>query len=212
MSTLDRPASTRRIADVLPTVHGWSTDARRRRGPRLVATAALAWALVAVSGSAVHQAERDRDAWGSTTSAWVATRPVAAGATLTAADVTNRALPRAVVPADPDALADSPIGRRATTDLVDGEIVLADRLAASSGVAALLRDGEGAIALARATPHLDVGHRVDLHALVTGERLASSARVVQLTDAVPVVAVAAGQLPAVIRAMTTGDVVAVLVG
>ena len=72
--------------------------------------------------------------------------------------------------------------------------------------------GRGGIALSTRAPHLEIGDRVDLYGLIDGDLVAADARVVDLTDDMPVVTVADHEIGAVIRAFTTGDVVPVLTG
>ncbi len=52
---------------------------------------------------------------------------------------------------------------------------------------------------------------MDLHALLTGAVVATNTRVLEIVEGAPVVAVSDADLDAVMRAFTTGDVVAVLV-
>ncbi|MEZ5247540.1 MAG: SAF domain-containing protein [Acidimicrobiales bacterium] len=163
---------------------------------------------------AEHQAAaRLRAEWGPHVAAWTVVTDLESGHVLAESDLVTRLLPPAALPAD--AVTVAPVGGRLLDSVGEGEIVRAGRVdgvdEASDG--SHLGSGRGAVALSSAAPHLEVGDRVDLYGLLDGDLVAAGAVVVDVTDdRVPVVAVDDGDLPAVIRAFTTGDVVPVVTG
>ena len=141
---------------------------------------------------------------------WVTIAPVDAGETLHSELVASRELPLITLP--DDAARTSPEGRRSTVGRAAGEILRVGRLADGTGLAALVPPGHGAVSLREPADHLAAGNLVDLHALLTGAVVATNTRVLEIVEGAPVVAVSDADLDAVMRAFTTGDVVAVLVG
>lgn len=139
----------------------------------------------------------------------VVARRVAAGATLTDADVRTARLPAGAVPdAEPAA---APVGRTARVELVPGEVVLAVRLG-SRGLAALLPPGSRALAVPRAagTPPLEQGQRVDL--LAAGRLIVAAAAVLAVDDSGTTVALPEPAAPAVAEAIAAGTVTLSLAG
>jgi Flp pilus assembly protein CpaB len=151
-----------------------------------------------------------RDQWGPTVTAWTVVADLDSGHVLGQGDLAMRRLPPAALPAD--AVATAPYGRRLLDPVGEGEIVRAGRVDGGdpgpSG--SRLGSGRGAVALTMPAPHLEIGDRVDLYGLLDGDIVAADAEVVDVTHEVPVVAVDDRDLPAVIRAFTTGDVVPVV--
>lgn len=139
----------------------------------------------------------------------VVARPVAAGATLVAADVRRARLPAGAVPAAEPAAA--PVGRTARVDLVPGEVVLGARLG-PRGLAAVLPPGGRALAVPRAagTPPLEPGQRADL--LAGGRVVVAAASVLAVDDAGTTVAVPEPAAPAVAEAIAAGTVTLALAG
>ena len=140
--------------------------------PRLTRRAVLwylaAGALVVATGLTVHgtaqRAAEAEAAFGQTRPVVVVTRAVAAGATVTGADVEVRRWPRALAVAD--ALTRPPAGRTALVPLVPGEPLLAARVsgAPGQGPAALLGPDERAVVVPVVVPGLplDAGDGVDV--------------------------------------------------
>lgn len=182
----------------------WRTH-RHRRSVRLGAAAIVALLATTITMRAEDAAERTRDQWTSTTTAWTAAHDLAAGTSLTPADLVTQPLPHTALPVD--AVLDPPVGEVLLDDLATGEIVREGRLRgpeAGSG---------GALRLTEASPHLEPGDRVDLYRLLDGQAVARGARVVAVdADGIPVVQVATAELPAVIASLTTGSVVPVTIG
>lgn len=206
MSEMPRPDSRADVRSIVARVRRFS---RRRSGRLVLATVLIGAAVQVVSGLGRDAAETER-AWGEIDVVWVATAPVAAGAVITGDTAAPQRLPRIAVPVD--AVFDSPLGRRAAVPLAPGEVLREARLGAGGPLAVQLRADEGAIALPSGAPHLRPGDLVDLHALLTGDRVAAAARVLEVEDGIAIVAVADDDLGPVVRTFTTGDVVAVVVG
>jgi Flp pilus assembly protein CpaB len=203
---------------LLPTrLTGASRLARRLR--ILLATRPLAYwsltALVAVAtGAAIHAitaaAVDARHQWGDTRPALVATRTIAAGEVLDATAVDVRPIPLALVPDGalgalpaPGTPAAAPIGR--------GEIVSASRIGRGgrSEVAALLPEGTRGVGVpvTEGVVPLRAGDVVDV---VAADLVVPAAAVVRVGDGDAVVAVPAGDAPAVARAVAAGQVTLVL--
>lgn len=177
----------------------------------MVAALLIAASLAAL-GNERARAVALRDQWGPTTAAWVTVDDLDAGHLLVDGDVTPVRLPPSAVPAD--AATDSPLGHRLADPMGEGEIVRLGRLRGGEESVTSSRVGptRGAVALSVAAPHLEVGDRVDLYALLDGATVATDGEVVSMVDGVPVVAVERSELAAVIQAFSLGDVVPVLVG
>ncbi|MBK5224373.1 MAG: flagella basal body P-ring formation protein FlgA [Acidimicrobiia bacterium] len=123
----------------------------------------------------------------------VATRDLDVGEVISGGDVEVADLPSRLVPAD--ALTDLPVGRSVRSPVVDGEALVASRLApeGSIGVASTLDAGERAIAIptpAHRAP-IEVGQRVDVLATVDPSMVpgrsptsvvAEAARVLDVTE------------------------------
>ena len=174
--------------------------------------AILIVASLAALGNERARAVALRDQWGPTTTAWVAVDDLDAGHLLVDGDVTSALLPPSAVPTD--AATGSPLGHRLADPMGEGEIVRLGRLRGGEESVTSSRVGptRGAVPLSTAAPHLEVGDRVDLFALLDGASVATDAEVVSMVDGIPVVAVERADLSAVIRAFSLGDVVPVLVG
>ena len=173
-------------------------------------------ALAAVTGVVVAGVVRGAEAraaqYGSVQRVLVARHEVAAGRVLRAGDVRWKDMPRAFVPDAP--LASSPVGRTVVVPLERGEVVLASKVAPSglTGVAALLRNGERALAVPTGpgTPPLGPGDVVDVLATVpeTGETalVAARGRVLAADERAITVAVRPQDAPAVAAALATATV------
>jgi len=142
-------------------------------------TARWSWALavvlviagVALTLDAQREAVAVRRAFGHTATVWVAGRDVAPGTTLTPADVRQRELPVALLPAPVLTAGDDPTGRTALTPLAAGEVLLAHHLSGdpAAGPAAMLPPGSIGLTLPAGTdrPGLVAGQAVVL--VLTGE-------------------------------------------
>ena len=182
-----------------------------RRTRPVVATLLILLSIVGLR--AEHRsAAAVRDEWGPIVTAWIVVTDLETGHVLSEHDVVSRRLPPAALPAD--AVAVAPHGRRLLDPVGEGEIVRVGRVDGGDPLTGGSRvgQGRGAVALSAPSPHLEIGDRVDLYGLFDGDIVASDAEVVDLADGVPVVAVDDHDLPAVIRAFTTGDVVPVVKG
>lgn len=198
-----------------------------RRHPRawwLVAGTAAAGAGLMVS-SLVGRAEAARQAWGETAAVVVATRDLAPGDRLDAGALALERRPLAMVPAS--ALTALPERRVAAAAVVEGEVVVAERLAGEGvdGAAALLPPGTRAMAIPAdpsLTPPVEVGDRVDLVVALAappdggggqpGFTLVGEAVVVAVTDAAVSVAVPRDDTSRVAVALGAGSVTLALAG
>ena len=185
-----------------------------RHNPRTRPVLATLLILASIIGVWVQQrsAAALRDEWGPSVTAWTVVTDLDIGHVLSEDDVISRPLHPAALPAD--AVAVAPHGRRLLDAVGEGEIVRAGRVDGGDSAAGGSRvgSGRGAVALSTASPHLEIGDRVDLYDLFDGDIVSTDAEVVGLTDDVPLVAVDEQDIPAVIRAFTTGNVVPVLKG
>jgi hypothetical protein len=111
---------------------------------------AIAVGIVAAVAAAMGDVQRQRDAWGRTTTVFVTTRDVAVGEGLSGA-VTSRDVPAAIVP--PSALAVMPIA--ATQRLAAGEIIVDIDVVDEQGPLALVPSGWLAIDVPLADDPLD---------------------------------------------------------
>jgi Flp pilus assembly protein CpaB len=176
-------------------------------------TSALALALVTgVFVAGVVRGAEDRAArYGSVRRVLVARRALRAGAAVRAGDVSVRIMPAAFVPVG--ILAAQPIGRSLLVPMAAGEVFLRSKLAPDglSGVAALLRTGERALALpvGPGTPPLSVGDRVDVLATPPDGAtvvVALAARVLGVDDRAVTVAVHPDDTPHIATALAAGTV------
>lgn len=184
---------------------------RRHRIGRLVAVV-VGVVIVVVSaqrGEAARAAAEAR--WAATSTVWLTTRSIEAGAVLEPGDVVVEVAPPGLTP--PGAVVDDPTGRRVRIPLGTGEIVVAERLSdAASTYAARAPDGWGVIGLGRGDALFGVGDVVDLHHVVDGHLLADDALVVAVTDDGLGVAVPPADVGDVVRALGQAGVVPVLTG
>jgi Flp pilus assembly protein CpaB len=197
-----------------------------RRHPRLwwVVTGTGAVAVGLLVASVVASAEARRSEWGTTVPVVVVARSVGAGDAVTAGDVTVTSRPVALVP--PSALHEVPVDAVAATDLVEGEVLVAERLLEGdlSPTAARLPPGTRAVAIPAEpglTPPLSVGDRVDVLVALAGDEggggppgfaLAAGALVVAVDEHAVTVAVPRGDAPRVAVALSAGAVSLALVG
>ena len=182
-----------------------------RRTRPILAALLIVLSLVAVRAER-NRARALRDDWGPAVTTWTAALDLDAGHVLLAGDLVVRDLPPVALPTD--AVRDAPLGRRLADPVSAGEIIRLGRLQGGdvSPNGALVGPGRGAVSLTSPSPHLAVGDRVDLYGLLDGDLVADRSEVIAISDGLAVVAVEARFLPAVIRALTLGDVVPVLVG
>jgi Flp pilus assembly protein CpaB len=188
----------------------------------------LWWTLVALVAAAagfavttsVASAQSAANRFEGMTNVAVITHALAAGETLTSADVRTETRPRAFLSDAQPVL--SPVGRTLTSPVVAGEVVteLNAGAAGLSATAALVGSNERAVALSLQGLHptLTIGDRVDVLATFDQEDAAAAptttisegARVVQLNDDSVMVAVPVGDAPKVAFAATKGAVVLAL--
>ena len=197
-----------------------------RRRPRLwwAVTLALALAAGALTAGAVERAVAARAAWGTTTTVLVAVRGVAAGEPIGAGDVERQARPAAMVP--PTALRELPDRAVAGAAVVEGEVLVRERLAGAGlrGPAARLPSGTRAVAIPAEpglTPPVEVGDHVDvivaLAAAAAGDgppgfTLVPRAVVVAVDEHAVTVGVPADDAARVVVALGAGAVTLALVG
>jgi Flp pilus assembly protein CpaB len=197
-----------------------------RRQPRLwwllslTAALAIGWAVSTI----VADAERVRQAWGTTEAVVVARRPLVAGTPIDGGDVELVDRPRALVPEG--ALRDLPDGQVAATSIAAGEVVVAARLAPLGlrGLAATLPAGARAVAIPvepGLAPPVAVGDRVDVLVALAPEAaggrppgfvVAAGALVVAVDEAAVTVAVRAAAAPRIAVALGQGAVTLALIG
>jgi hypothetical protein len=177
--------------------HQWRT----RRWPRLAVAAGLIIIATQPLVAAQRQSESVAAGWAEA-EAWVVRDEIAAGAAISAAAVARLPVPRLLRPVD--AVTESPIGQSTGVRLVAGEIVRATDLAT-------MPHGTGAIELQVPAGHLAIGDTVDLYDLLSGDPVATGATVIDLQDQHPTIAIATGEVGAVVRSLTNGEVVPVLV-
>jgi Flp pilus assembly protein CpaB len=148
--------------------HRLTVALRRQPVVFWVLTLAASVSTFAVLHGALDAAAEGADAYGELVPVVVARRPLDAGDVIGPDDVEVAALPARLVPAG--ALDEAPIGRLVRHPILDGEAVAAARLAPDGavGVAALLLDGERAVAIPLPTHRvpLQVGQLVDVLATV----------------------------------------------
>jgi Flp pilus assembly protein CpaB len=206
-----------------PLLRAW-----RGRGLRWAVAVVLAVCAGTLSAATVSRAEAARSAYGETALVPVATVDLRVGDTVTAGDVTERALPVGLVPTD---AAPDPVGRVVTEPVVAGEVLLERRLAGGGeGVAALLDPGRRAVAvpLDAAPGGVTVGDHVDLYAPATAStaselaalarggsggarRVASGALVVAVDERSATVSVTGSEAAATAQAVLDGAVAVALV-
>jgi Flp pilus assembly protein CpaB len=196
-----------------------------RRRPR------LRWALVGlvalvlglVVRHVVDEAAATRAAWGPTEVVRVAARDLEVGHVLRAGDTRAVTVPRAAAPAG--ALHDAAKGRTVRSSVLEGEVLLARRLAerGAIGIAALLPGGTRAVAIpveAGTAPPLQVGQLVDVIAVTAADEasgsapgfvLAADAPVVEVGEQAVTVAVARELAPRIAVALAGGAVSLALV-
>jgi Flp pilus assembly protein CpaB len=187
---------------------------RLRRSAFAYWTSALALALVTgVFIAGVVRGAEDRAArFGDVRTVLIAKRALPQGAVVRAVDVVDRAMPAAFIP--DGRLETQPVGRTVVVPVAAGEVLLASKLAPAglSGVAALLRPGERALALPAGpgTPPLSLGNRVDVLATApdgsAADVVARAARVVGVDERAVTIAVHPDDAPAVAAALAAGTV------
>ena len=165
---------------------------------------AVAVAVGLAAGSAMRRVDTARRSWGRTVPVWVATAGSAPGESL---HVQRLEYPVAMVPAA--AVTISPEGLPSIQSVTAGEIVVAGDVA-ESGLAALVPAGWLAMAVpAHPGEHLQLGAHVA--AFAAGVQVGAGS-IVALDDQQVVIAVPAGDAPALSAAITGGTVVLALAG
>ena len=198
------------------------TRLRRRRRPVVFWTVVAT--LAAVTGTVVARTAADAEAaldrYGTRVRVAVVARAVPVGAVLAPEDVVVREVPVALVPVG--ALGEVPVGRTAVVALVEGEVVVAERIAPGglSGPSALLPAGTAGVTVARgeASPPLALGDAVDVVATFapsgagpgTTAVVANAARVVHVDEAAVTLAVPSGDAARVASAHAEATVSLVL--
>ena len=171
------------------------------------AAATIAAGLLAMGLADVRSA---RSEWGTSVEVVRTRAELEAGDVVTSAAVELTVVPTGLVPAG--AVTRPPVGRRVTTSVGVGEILVERRLASRPGSASSLALPEGTrgVLLERSQVFGEAGDTVALHALASGAELAEAVIVhtgeSSVTVAVPTLAVAA-----VVDAISQGGVVSVLV-
>ena len=183
-------------------------------------TGALALVTGLVVSSAVAGAREARAGYGTTRSVIVAAHDIPAGATIEAGDTRRELRPVALVP--PRALDTPPVGQIASASIVEGEPIVADRVAAAglSAVAALIPPGDLGIAvpLEPGTMTLAIGDHVEVLATFDPDTIegvptivvAPLAVVVDVRDAAVTLSMPQGDGERVAFALATAAVTVVL--
>lgn len=207
MVELDRPP----LSTLRATIADSQVIVRRSRWPRLVLTIVIGsavgfWLVGIYDNATTAQAQ-----WQTEVDGWTATRDLVAGTTLVTGDVAPTRLPTAGTPHD--ATLTDPHGLTLRDSMAGGEIVRDGRLTTANGrLAAQLGDAAGALTISTDGTPLEAGDLVDLYGLIDGNRLATDAAVIEVHEGFVTVAIADQQIQAVIRSLTVGGVVPVLVG
>jgi Flp pilus assembly protein CpaB len=151
---------------------------------------------------------------GPTTPVAVLTRDVVAGVVVGSDDV--RIVHRPVADVPSDALTEAPSGRVALVGLVAGEVLLDRRLSPGGigPIAALLPPNASGVTLPAASlpAGVAVGDRLDLLVVVPGTTttISEAAPIIGIDERSVTVAVPAAGAPAIVEAVTLGQLVAVL--
>ncbi|MEX2293704.1 MAG: hypothetical protein WD691_07930 [Acidimicrobiales bacterium] len=197
-----------------------------RREPRLWWAVVVSLALSAgwLASEIVSGAEQTRRAWGTERLVLVARHDLDAGDNVDAGDVELVARPAALIPAT--ALERLPADPVLRVDVIEGEVLVAQRLAPSGlqGAAARLPAGTLGVAIpidSSTTPPLTPGDRVDILVALPrdtagngppGFTLTAAALVVAVDDASATIAVPRDLAPRVAVALGEGAVFLALVG
>lgn len=207
MFELERPP----INTLRAQLSGCRVTIRASRWPRLILTALIGLIVGSWLVGIYDSANETREQWQTEINGWTVTRELAAGTTLTAADVAATRLPTAGTPHD--ATRSDPQGLTLRDSMARGEVVRDGRLTSVSGkIAAQLGEATAGLTIAVDGTPLEVGDLVDLYGLIDGTRLATNAAVIAMHEGFVTVAVAEQQIQAVIQSLTTGGVVPALVG
>lgn len=215
-ATADDVRATARSSHLAVVIAARHARLQRRR---LAVAAAVAVALAAT----VHtgwRAEAERQRWGPTRAAVVAVTDLPAGEVIAAGSLATVELPVAAVPASAVAgPAADVVGRRTTSAMGAGEVVVDHRLAppGASATTARLGDGQRAVALSTTgpTPALSPGDLVDVVAVdgpYSARTVAGAAEVVAVdpSGASVTVVVSAADAAEVVAASVTATVVPVV--
>lgn len=182
---------------------------RHRLGRWAAAGGAGLVALWALAG-ALADANAARAGWGESVDVVVARATIEPGEAIEAAMIGMESLPARMVPTD--AISEPPLGARVTAEVGPGEILVAHRVTRREGSTAsvALPDGTRGVTLHRDQVFGEIGDAVDLHAIVSGEHLATAV-VVDTDEARATVAVPRADVQAVVDAISQGGLVSVLV-
>lgn len=195
-----------------------------RRRPRAwwAVVASLAVGVGAWVGSITSGAQEASSRWGQGVAVLTLVRSVAAGEAVDPQDVQVTRRPAALVPAQ--AVAQLPEAAVARVDLVEGEVLVAPRIAsASSALAAVLPQGSRAVAVPvepGSAPPLQPGDLVDVVVALAPEAaeggppgftLTTGALVVDVGEQAVTVAVDPGDVPRIAVALGAGAVSLALV-
>jgi len=181
---------------------------------RLLPLAATVVALLAAS-TFVHgqwtAAAHQRALWGDTSTVWMAHRSISAGEVVTAEDVVAVNTPTIFVAEQ--AVTDNPTGRRAATNVSEGELLNNARLSdAGSSAGALTVPENATVIIERRDDVITTGDVVDVHDLVDGRLLAQRASVVSVTETHVAISVDDDRTTDVVAALGRGGVTLVLRG
>lgn len=198
------PATIRRVRGRIRLI-----AVRWRLGRWMAAGGAALVAAWVVAGAAA-EAESARAGWGTSLDVVVARHHLEVGEVITADAVETISAPARLVP--PTALRTEPIGRRVTTQVGPGEILVDHRVGNRPGSAASLTlpDGTRGVMLDRAEVRGDVGDMVELHALISGAHLTEGV-VVHSDESSVTIAVPRVDVGRVVDAISQGGLVTVLV-
>ena len=200
-----------RRGDAQPRLGRAQVFLRRSRLPRFAVVVVVALGAGNSLAQARAGADQARADWASREEVWVATRDLFAGTALGADDIELLELPRIALPRD--AVTSDPGGSTLASSMVRGEVLRVGRIESHvlSPTAARLPAQTAGLTITVSQSALAVGDRVDVYGLLDGNLLASGAEVIAVNDNQPTLAIAETELPAVIRALTIGGVVPVLV-
>lgn len=194
-------------------LRGWRIHHRRSRLPRLVLVVAVGLGSGLAVDHALDEAHAARAAWQPGAPVWLLRRDLPAGTVVAADDVALAAVPHHLRPED--ATTEDPRGRRLRHPVAAAEILRDARLTDGdrSETAARLGPDRVGLAIEHRGVSLLPGDRVALHALLDGRALTrGQGEVVATGDGQLIVAVDERDVAGVIRSLSTGGVVAVLLG
>lgn len=198
-------------------------DGHRPRGRprvdrRLLAAVVLAVVAGTFTAATVQRAADLAGSYGERRTVLVAAHDLRPGEVVGEDALTPSSRPVGMVPGTP---VDAPVGRTVTALVLEGEPLVAERLAPGGlgGPLALAPDGSRAVAVptAGSRPPVEVGQLVDVFSVPLdgsgrAQRVAAGATVVHTGDDATTVAVTAAEVPATARAALEQTAVLALVG